>query len=337
MSYTSVVAVGFEPGGQKIIPTADKIGGFPARCTVNAGNPYTGSYSAKFGDDSGFKRAIPGQRDEIYVSFFLDPAQIYSFTNNKSPWIRINLENGGNFELAYHIDNDTLDLVDGDAQSGTETWDAGNYNHVQIHFVLGPAGLIHTKINGTTDILYYGDTRDIGDTYITAIEFYHTGPNNSNYDFLDDLQVGYGGWPGALRAPYYVPIGDTPTQQFMLSVGSDAYVLVDEVGPNTSDYIYADADGEQTIMTLGDWAETGKTPALVTLWGYGQKTTGNADKFAFISQENGGINKTVHDQQSLLNASWSYINEILNTAPDGSLWTEADINNLEFGFEAEIV
>jgi len=325
---------GYEAGGQELILDSAKVGGFPERTTISASNPHTGSYSVKFGDDSGWITSISGTQGEIYVGFWVDPATSYDWDLNKSMKIGFVLNSGSRFEVTYNIDTSTLDLIDGSAEAGTIIWDEGNYNNVQIHFVVGAAGSITTKINGMTDIEYIGDTRLGGGSYITGLRFYHEGPNNNHYDYVDDLVIGDDGWPGDIQFERLLAVGDTPTEDWDLSAGADSYALVDEVPPDDADYIYSVSNGEQTIVELDSWDATEKTPEFVVIWVRAKKDVADAHKVKLINDD--GVNTEVGDAQALL-PTYSYVHELLISAPDGFQWNDAKVDTLNLGVESVVV
>lgn len=330
MSFVPDYFTGFEMG-EVPVPDSDWSSA-GAGDDVQTNGVKTGSYCYEFLANAGGNEYIifdlDTNRDELYMSCHVRCG------NDSGQRIDIILDDGSVFDFQYNNSTQRWDL-DLDSTSGSEAAAHDTYVNLQMHIIVGSAGLVQTKVEGVTDILYYGDTAIGSGTKISKIRFY-TGARNGTMR-VDDFIYGTGGWPGTVRIKGYVPDGDTATDQFEKSAGTDAYALIDEIPPSISDYVYADADGEQLVMTLTDFAETGVTPLAVNLWAYAQKTTGNDDKLAFISQDNGGSNQTVHSYHSLTSSGWQYINQVLSTAPDGTPWTDTHLDDLEFGFDAEIV
>lgn len=111
------------------------------------------------------------------------------------------------------------------------------------------------------------------------------------------------------------------------------YQSIDETPPSDTDYIYSSVNASQGMYTLTNWDSTAKIPQFLMGWWRAWKPTADAQAIKLLTKS--GASSTASATQELTTYA-QYLNQLYTKAPDGTDWTDAAIDALEMGIEAEI-
>ena len=327
MPTTYIYGTGFEMGSVPLT-SANNPGGSAAVTTT----PKTGAYClyVQSGPNSTFF-PVPGTPSEVYLTFWINHtvdsyggyASVYISTADGVVSLRFN---GTSKCWDAYVDSALV-------ASGTKVTPAvGIWNMIEIHVKIADAGNFDTKFDGVADITYAGDTKGATATAITLVNFYNGSGSGRPY-YIDNLTMGTGGWCGDVRYEALLPTGDTATEDWTRSTGSDSYALVDERPPSGTDYLSSSTNGQKTVVSCADFDSSNKTPLFVNAWGYLQKDTGGGQQVKLLVSD--GSNTTTGAAKDIT-TGWLYYSDLLTTAPDGSAWSDTDLDNVQIGVESVI-
>ena len=312
---------GFEQQSLEITPS-----GLRQTATIDTTIFHTGVASVRVGGTGYFYVDISGS--DLYIAFWgylntVTGGQRFDIYLDDGNWLSLRVDAGGRWDAYVG----GLNVANGIIAISINTW----FN-MKIHVVIANAGSITTKIDGIDDIAYSGDTQPGASTNIDYIGPYSA--NGGEYFYWDDVSIGTGDWPGDIRYDPVFPSADTATEEWTRSAGADTWDLINEVPPSDADYIYSELTGDQSIVGLTDWDDTGKTPLFVTTWCRALKDEAAAHQIILI--DSNGVNTRYSLAKDLLTSA-SYIATLLTTAPDGTVWDNADVDSLQVGVESVIV
>jgi hypothetical protein len=141
---------------------------------------------------------------------------------------------------------------------------------------------------------------------------------STNNDFLGDCRV-----------DTLLPTGDGTTSNFTPSTGSAHWSLVDEVDPNTTDYVSSSNSGDIDLYTYPDLT------TLVTSTVYGVQVNSAALKddagsrsVAVVARSSGS---NVAGSTQALSTSQLIYNSIYEADSAAAAWTQTSVNAAEFG------
>jgi len=316
---TILWATGFEMGEVPLQGTY-----YSAGTVVSATQKHTGVYSLFANTMARF--LVDGSPSDLYVAVW------YRQLNaGCAPYVRVHLDSGEYVDLRYDKVANTWDAYvnGGKVADGSVVCNASTWTHLQIHFSIADAGGISSKVDGQADITYSGDTKPSTSAIIDWVEL---GGNNQNY--YDDFIVQTGGWPGDVRFDVCKPNADTATEQWSRSAGADSYALIDEVPPSDADYIYSEANGQQTLVEVEDWDATDKTAVAVVSWLRAWKDPASTQQVKQLLKS-GATLDTSAAKDLLTSAGYEY--EIYETDPATSAaWTDGGIDGMQIGVESVI-
>lgn len=144
--------------------------------------------------------------------------------------------------------------------------------HLKV--VNGAGGISAIRIDGVDDAAFSGDTQP--GALATVDNFYWSAGGGYASQYIDDIALNdtTGGvddsWCGDGHVELLVPSGNSPdggwTDDWMGSDGNqvDNYALVDEVPPNSADYVQDSTPGNQDRYALTDFTGTGKQ--ILRVW-----------------------------------------------------------------------
>lgn len=159
-------------------------------------------------------------------------------------------------------------------------------------------------IKGST----FGDTADwwLDDIYCCNTS------GGTNTDFIGDAHV-----------YTLLPNGDDTPVDWTNSTGSTSWSLIDEVGPNTTDYIFTDTASKATQVTLTDLPTEAVNIYGVQSYSYMKKTAGGVGsvKQSIVS----GASATDDDGHDL-STDWNYYKGTFEEDPAGGSWTRTAVN-----------
>lgn len=324
MAYTTpLYGTGYEMGAIPLVSS-----NYTSEVIINSTADYvkTGTYSLRITSsittDKWARTLVPVTTSQLYIS-----AHVW---NNAIGYVSLGviLDSGEVVELRKYAASNTWDLyVDGSlVQAGSVSVSNEQFQHVQVYFNIDNSGSVVSKIDGTDDIDYSGDTQPgTGNT----IEYVHQLQNgNSGRSYWDDFSFGTGDWGGDIRFDGLMPNGDDSVQ-WTPSTGVGNYALVDERPPSTVDYVSAGSPGLEDLYDLADWPGTAKTPQFVTAWAYAKKDVAGDIQLQLFVNSNGSESSG----GSLdLSTSDAYYYHVAATDPDGDgAWTDNAIDALKIG------
>lgn len=225
--------------------------------------------------------------------------------------------------------------------SGHAALTSNVWRHVQAKVVLhDTAGSVVVKLDGVTVINFSGQTAGVaGDVTAFAL-----GAPSAGNLYIDDLWIcdavdasasqaaANNDFLGDMKVVSLFPTGAGDTTQFTPSTGSN-WAAVDEVPPNTTDYVASATSGQRDLYGLADLPVGTVSPLGIRVSLYAAKSDAGASALKTVVKESGGTVTTGSSQP--LSTSWAaYHGPMRPTRPsDGAAWTVADINALQVGVE----
>lgn len=204
----------------------------------------------------------------------------------------------------------------------------------EIHFKDNSSGNIDVKFDGVQVITYAGNTTGGASSFD---RFYLTSPVLGYY-YFDDIAIndtstandnswcGDGGYLAAV-----VPNGAGTYSDLTASAGSP-YTCVDEIPPNTTDYIYGSIVDDKSSFTVSTLSSlpTGASIARVWVELYSEETAADGDNIATFLRSS-TTNSTGSDQPLSTTYARYISDEYLVDPADSAAWTPTKVNALEIG------
>lgn len=300
----------------------------------------TGTYRGRV--DSGGARLILPASAKKTIGFAYN-ANTYVNTNNFSIWgdgnttqhLTICLNTLGQWELRRGTSAGTL------LATSTQSWEVSVWRHIQIQATIADSGgTCIMKVDGVDWINFTGDTKNAGtNTTIDAIGFLGAGSSTA----VDDLWVCNGtddtattGRPdndflGDLRVECLFPNGAGASTQWTPTAGAN-YTNVDEIPPNTTDYVATSTSGNRDLWAVQDVGANTSTVYAIRVGLYAAKSDAGASSVKVLIRENSGT--VTADSAIALSTTFTGVSGTLRKVkPAGGAWTTTDINNLQIGVE----
>lgn len=241
---------------------------------------------------------------------------------------------GSNYHTLYVTATGQLQIRS--TPTGTVLADSGGFlisnlvlYHIEVQFYCHDStGSITVRVNGLEALS------------ATSIDTVNTGVNQVNFliggggpNYMDNLYI-YDGtgsynndWLGERNVYTLMPSGDGSVEEWALSTGSDSYALVDEIPPNTSDYIESDTVDQETILEIGNLPTTNINVIGVQTMALAEKTGTDITE---ISAAVVGATPVSH---VMTQSQPTYVAQISETDPDTGLpWENASVDALEVSF-----
>ncbi len=215
------------------------------------------------------------------------------------------------------------------------------WGYVEIKWVLhDTTGSVEIRVNGVTvlnltnidtknggtvasyDKVTFGPTAAVAQcTFLTDDIYILTGAGTMNNDFLGDSRV---------RS--LIPTGNGASSGMTGSDGNstDNYLLVDDVPPNTADYVGSAVVDTQDTYAMTDLAETTGIVAGVSHRILATKTDSGARSIAQVTRS-GGVDYVASDNVLTLGSYLSFENLRELDPATGVAWTRAGVNAVEQG------
>jgi hypothetical protein len=262
---------------------------------------------------------------------------IYDVRQTSAAELRFNLSDGnilyvrneGNRYNGYI--NSTL------VGSGSINIDPNTWRHIQVHISITDSdGIFECLIDGSPNFSYIGDTKPAAATTVTNMSVVNLIANwiQPVGFYFDDMVVGTDGWPGDLRVDAMLPSADTATAEWTASTGGTNYECVDEVPPSNSNYISTTITGKRTILELGDFNATNKTPLALKVHARLAKSNAVTDTIKYGVISGGGTEQTVEQTVTTVFADYS---TMLLLNPDGNIpWTDGSLDALKIVIESVV-
>ena len=304
-------------------------------CFISA-TPHTGAYALWFNPSSigGYAQfkwdTAPSNPS---VSFWLKLGGCYSDTL----FYVLFVMDGTDITFNWNPTTHTFDLSINSilVESGTIEVPVNDYFNVQIRAEIDSGtGYVGLKINGIPSISFSGDTKtDSTNAVVTHLAFgqlYSLGHAHSSY--MDDVVLGHGDdYLGDCRVDWLAPTADTVADDWLKSVGVDAYAVVDEIPNSDSDYLYTETDADETELAIALWDGTDKTPVMVSAVARILQTAATGDQVNLGVDSNG----TDGTEAVTPETEFRYYSHHMELNPDGDVaWNEAAIQALLFRIES---
>jgi len=295
--------------------------------------PHTGAYSLRLGAHAGTIRySVTGTPANCSVSFWINLSTHYDVT---APPVYFYLTTGETIGIIWDFVNHTYDAYVDDVKvaDGTVTVLMNDWFQVQLYAVIDNAGSIQVKIGGQLSIDYSGDTLPIGAAAQVEYVYFSMVGDAGTYLYLDDIVWGTGGYLGDCRVEWLPPDADTGVDDWLKSVGGDAYAVVDEIPASNADYLYTDTDAQSTELELTDWDDTDKTPLFVTAWARAYEDAATAESLK-VGVDSGGVDDVT---EYIMTDAYQYYDHFMDENPDGpAAWDNAAIDALKHRLESVI-
>lgn len=323
MTFTPIFGTGFETGS-----IYGLFGNYGTTFSCAAGGK-TGSYQLAFANYQSTMWTLPATSSEISIGIWIYTATNCNFvsliftdgTTAVAQW-------GNGSVISYYING----VLKGTGSSYIlNTW-----RNLQMHLLIDDVnGIFEAKLDGNTECSFTGDTKPTSATEINRFGLGVWNVHNAPA-YYDDLIIGTGGYPGDWRFSKLTPTSDSSTE-FSRSTGSTSYTLIDEVPPSSTDYVYASGTGLRDFYGLSDFTNTSASnifvPSGINYWVYAVKDPANTQKFKHLLR----LGSTVYSGTEVTtNTTYTMYPSFHNTDPDGNLWTDTSIDNLEIGIESVI-
>jgi hypothetical protein len=192
-------------------------------------------------------------------------------------------------------------------------------------------GRIIVKVNGITDIDFYGDTQ--AGTY-TQIDVLRIGeiPGYTCNAYYDNIIVDNSYWPGESKIRAIVPSGVGTYTQWTPS-SSPNWSSVDEIPPDDIDFVEANAIDYIDTYIFADMPFDAKVIKSVQLQARAQKEGTPTPQHLQLVTLIDGIGHTSEVQE--VQTAWHSNRKIWEINPStGNPWTVNELNSAEFGIKA---
>jgi hypothetical protein len=229
--------------------------------------------------------------------------------------------------------------------TGTAALPFNEWHYIQVKITLSStAGSCIVRQDGVEILNFSGVTSTVTGA-VTAIQMSRDSNNDTYYDdlwvcdgvdatstqgrtnndFLGDLKV-------ATLLPSATVNGSST--QWTKSTGTIAGALVDEVPPNTTDYIFSSTSGQRELMPIADLAATASAVYGLRIGVYALTSDAGAQSIKTVVKESGGT-ITAQAAKALSATAAPYYGAYLFTKPSAPTtpWTVADVNGIEAGVD----
>jgi hypothetical protein len=329
-------------------------GNFPPEMTTTGLNasiataPRTGSYALMLNGSSSASIVIPASAKVTWGS-----AVNWSASNAASYWVSFWGDGGTVQHLSLTLDATNhlvlrLGSITGTPLvTSTATLPNSQWRYLEVQATIADSGGRCTvRIDGVTIIDYTGDTKNGGTgTNIDRITL--GGQTSSSPTWIwDDMYILDGvddtantgrkdnDFLGDIKVEPLLPNGDGAVSQWLGSDGNSVqnYLLVDEVPPNTTDYVGTPTVGNRDLWALADVTATAQTVLGVRATLHAAKSDAGAAGMKIALRESSGT--LTLDADMPLSTTWlSYWGPVRRTKPSGGAWTPAEVNALQLGVE----
>jgi hypothetical protein len=191
--------------------------------------------------------------------------------------------------------------------------------------VLTITGVATSVTSGSVNFIQFNgnasSNQDIDDVYVCDIVDATATQGRTNNDFLGDV-----------RCAVLLPTSAGDTTGFTPSTGSN-FAAVDEVPPNTTDYVSATTSATRDLYNLTDLSGTPAAIYAVRGCLYAEKTDSGIASLKPVMKENATV--TVESAQGLVVGTYGAITSTMRAVKpsDSTVWSASDINALQVGQE----
>jgi hypothetical protein len=268
--------------------------------------------------------------DELYWSMWVyrEATNASTITITLSDGNYIQFKTNGTSPFYWDAYVNTTKVASGAVAMSTNAW-----NLFEFHVKIADAGTIESRMNGTADISYSGDTKPGSSTTISYVDqnIVASGTSSGQRVHIDDYALGTGGWLGDIRIEKLVPTANS-TANWTASTGSQ-YQCIDEVPASDTDYISSSTNSQRNTSDFTDFTGTGKTVAALIHWIRVKKDPANSQKVKDLVVL--GANETLGAALTLT-GSYQHFATIHAAKPGGGSWSDSDVDSVVAGVEANI-
>ncbi len=309
----------------------------------------TGANGLQFGQAGSYVKrgvAVADEHATLIAGVALNPSvlndarPVFSFQSDNGATTHVSIEVSSTGAIIARRGNNGNGTLLGTSSAGVVI--SGAYQYIEALVTLSDTvGVVTVHVNGASVLSLTGqDTKSSGTK--TVLDTVLIGTVNALVTVVngtwDDVYIcnGAGSAPnntflGDVRVRTLMPTGNGNSSQL---VGSDSnstdnYALVDEVPPDTADYVGSATTGDKDTYAAANLAEVTGTVFGVQQLAYALKTDAGSRSLATVVRSNG----TDYDSSDLaLATTVQYIRSLRETDPDtAAAWTIAGVNAAEFG------
>ena len=240
---------------------------------------------------------------------------------------RFMIPTGTNFVRAYKGSTTTL------LGTATAPIPMNGFHYIEFMAKIGSGdGEMHFKIDGVEVLTV--TSADNRATSIDQVNSVRIGPNGSsgwsvtNYP-LDDIYIADDAFKGDCRVETLMPESEGAYEQFLNPDSTPNYSVVDEVTPNTADYVYANLAGSTDSYGFPALDEIAGNIKGVAVNTYVQKDSSGTKTIGGFARVGG--DEAVSAGQTVP-SSWGFVQQFIdNPADSDGNWNVVDVNAAEFG------
>lgn len=230
--------------------------------------------------------------------------------------------------------------------SGHDRITTGVWYHLQAKVVLHTSsGSVEVKLNSATVLSATGVATSGVNSSVTHLASYG---NSGQVVFMDDLWVcdavdasasqgrAYNDYLGDLKVTTLIPSANGDNTAWSKSTGTNGAALVDEIPPNTTDYIFSSTSGQREMMTLPDLSATTGNVMGVRVGLYAAKSDAGSGAGSAVKpsiKENSvftaGASKALSTTYNGVFGDYIWVKPSASNTP----FSAADINGMQAGVE----
>ena len=219
---------------------------------------------------------------------------------------------------------------------------AGVYYYIEFKcLVSNSAGTFEVKIDGASQLTGSGDTQVSSAQYINGVRFgyraFFPWANQGRRIQYDDIYIAntegstYNDFIGDVRVEGIRPTGDRPTLQWSASSGTVHYDMIDDLTPDTTNYVTSDTVGNVDLFSVENLDTPSANILAIAPNVYARKANAGVARVAAVVNRTG---TTEVGQDNYLTQEYRYhYDDIWTTNPiDGLAWGNT-LSNLYFGIK----
>ena len=322
------LSIGFELNS--IDYETDGVGGIGLP-VISATQARTGTYSLRCTSISGVASFNVPSLTELYFGFggyfenllLQGPIfEIYGVAGDLA-FLRVNA--GGTIEAmrgATSLDTSGATLSEDD------------WHYFEVHYIAhDAAGEFTVRVNGDEWLTFTGDTIDTGDLDVKSIRFL-ANTANIYYDDLvinDTTTADNNTWPGQPRLSLATVNGDGDDSDWTPTAGNN-FQTVDEVPPNTTDYVYSGTPTDVDLYDITDPLAGTEIINNVIVTAIAQIDSGSGNMALTVKSN---VTEDDGDTEALTEAWTRYQHCWPDNPDDAAAWEPADIDDLQIGQEVK--
>lgn len=361
---TRIVQAGWESGDIGQIGTSSVAGTATLTVVSATPSPRSGTYSLKGlrnntnSNVTAENRILLGAtKTEVYLAFALYTSTSGAEANPNCEFLRL-FDAAGNVNMGFVCDagvirayaftggttnptyatNGSL-LGTGSINVASTTWTL-----IEIHLIASTTtgGTCEIKVNGASALsvssVRTAQTTASYNEIGIGLRTFNSSSTRTDYHAIDDLRINdtsgsvNNSWPGD-ESIIVLTVSATGTSVgggVTSSSGGAINTDVDDIPPNTTDYVTAAASGDGNTFGLTDPTGVASCSA-VNVIAYMQNPSGGSNVYLRTKTGAG----TSDGSSTAITTSWAYYNRLMETDPaDSAAWSQAKLAALEAGMKA---